>query len=62
MTPYVIPELERGWTDPFYELSARRDALRELKRAVVMLGNSGDRHALKLARRLFAEIPGLRNA
>jgi hypothetical protein len=49
-------------SDPFRELHARRDALRELKRVTVKLGNSGDRWALKLARMLFAEIPGLRNA
>ena len=49
-------------SDPFGELHARRDALRELKRAVVKLGNSGDRWALKLARMLFTEILGLRNA
>jgi hypothetical protein len=47
----------------FCESTARRDALRELKRAVVRrLGNSGDRKALEFARRLFAEIPELRSA
>ncbi len=55
-------EAGRILPSPFYELNARRDALRELKRAVVKLGNSGDRRALKLARMLFTEIPGLRSA
>jgi len=62
MTPCLTPESGRILSDPFRELNARRDALRELKRAVVRLGNSGDRHGFKLARRLFAEISGLRNA
>jgi hypothetical protein len=52
----------RWRSGPFRESNAHRDALRELKRAVVRLGNSGDRKALKLARILFAEIPGLKEA
>ena len=39
--------------DPFREVNARRDALRELKRAVINLGNSGDRLGVRLARHLF---------
>jgi hypothetical protein len=47
---------------PFREHQARVDALKELKRAVVRLGLSGDRPSLELARRLFIDIPGLREA
>lgn len=48
--------------EPFREQHVRRDALRELKRAVVRLGLRGERWSLKVARQLFAEIPGLRSA
>ena len=53
---------KRPPASPFRESNARRDALRELKRAVTKLGNSGDRKGLKLARILFADIPGLKEA
>ena len=48
--------------NPFCREGARRDALRELKRAVVRLGRRGDRKGLELARRLFENVPGLREA
>jgi hypothetical protein len=42
------------------EIHARQDALRELKRAVVRIGTRGTRPGFLLAKRLFAEIPWLR--
>jgi hypothetical protein len=47
---------------PFCGVHARRDALRELKRAVVRIGTNGTRMGFLLAKRLFAAIPGLREA
>ncbi len=48
--------------DPFREHRVHVDALKQLKHALVRLGLRGDRQSLKLARRLFSEIPGLREA
>jgi hypothetical protein len=48
--------------DPFRDHEVRVDALKGLKRAVVRLGQCGDRRSLELARRLFEDIPGLRTA
>lgn len=48
--------------NPFREESVRAAALRELKRAVVKIGSKGNRKSFLLAPRLFANIPGLREA
>ena len=52
----------RRHANPFRAEGARRDALRELKRAVVRLVQRGGRNGLELARRLFEDVPGLREA
>jgi hypothetical protein len=48
--------------NPFREGGTRRDALKELKRSIVRLGLRSDRRSLALARWLFEDVPGLREA
>jgi hypothetical protein len=61
-TSVVGPRAGLRQVDPFPEHRLHVDAVKELKRAIVRLALCGDRYSLKLARRLFNDVPALREA